>query len=324
MIPGFLRKMQVDRFALTIIKDRYMSTSSYFYSHERDSLMSWLSKPGKELPCTYRRCLVMIVSVAIVTGATAEPQLIAAESEPNILNLALPRALVPVDPKTRKGMEENVKRLFENLYCLAPDCKGNRPLQINIALGNDYQILDWLGKGWIDGAAIPALSLYLLRRDDVDLVEVDHTGWKRPVLKLLREGYVPPRGLEDFWQEIWEHARLRTRQNDEPSAFARAKDGCPLIASSHLSTPGFLAPVAATSQWLGKRLASDASTSNDSKATDRLANEFWHEFFDHVRFTFDVDHPHPQIQDLRVRRSFLGENSRPVRRGNYRAAQITI
>ena len=259
--------------------------------------MSWLSKPRNECPRAYSGCLVMILTAVIVIRASAQSEPVPVKSEPHVLNLALPRALVPLDSKTGKAkaeeLQKNMSQLFEKLYCHAPGCKGNRALQINIAFGNDYQILDWLGKGWIDGAAIPALSLYLLRREDVDLVEIDHADWKRSVLKLPREGYIPPQGLENFWQAIWQDAKLRARKNDEPSAFARAKDGCPLIAPSHLSTPGFLAPVAATSQWLGKRLASDASTSNDSKATDRLANEFWHEFFNHVRFTFDVDQPAP-------------------------------
>ena len=255
--------------------------------------MARLPSVGKKFPLAYFLCAgMLLVSIARLSRATTEPPTLVDKSEPEILNLGLPRALVPIDSTTGKAKVEELERtmrlLFEKLYC-SPDCKGNRPLQINIALANDYQILDWLGKGLIDGAAIPALSLYLIRRDDVDLVEIDHANWKAPVLKLPDDGYVPPRELGKFWQEIWERAKLRAREKDKASASASEKEMCPLLAPSHLSTSGFLAPVAATSQWLDKQIASEVSTTNDLKARNGLANEFWREFFDHIRFTFDLD-----------------------------------
>lgn len=288
-----------------------MSTDSFLHSQKRRTSMARLPTLGKKLPLAYFLCAgTLLVSIAIVSPATTEPQPVPAKSEPHVLNLALPRVLVPLDSKTGKDkaeeLEKNMRQLFEKLYCSEPDCKGNRPLQINIALGNDYQILDWLGKGLIDGAAIPPLSLYLLRRDDVDLVEIDPIGWRRPVMKAPGEDYVPAPDLESFWQEIWGRAKRRANKNDEPSASPQGNEGCPLLVPSHLSTPGFLTPVAATSQWLDKQLASEVSTRSDLKARDRLANEFWREFFNHLRFTFDVDQRTPANPGLACSPILLG------------------
>jgi hypothetical protein len=97
-------------------------------------------------------------------------------AEPYVLNLALPRLLLPTDPKSgapeREDLEAKIRRLFGDLYCPSRRCPDDRQLHINIAFGNDYQLLDWLGKGWVDSAVIPSLSLYLLQRDGLDLRDI--------------------------------------------------------------------------------------------------------------------------------------------------------
>jgi Patatin-like phospholipase len=252
--------------------------------------MSWLPKPRNELPLTYLLCAGMIlINIAIVTGATVEPEPIAAKSEPHVLNLALPRSIVPLDPRTGKGkieeLKKNIKENFEKLYCSAPGCKASRALQINIALGNDYQILDWLGKGWVDAGVIPPLSLYLLNRDHLDLSEINSAfPWRQPISRSLQSPQGFSRDVEKFWERIWYQSNQRNK--DEKLSAIKENDVCRVAMSSHLSTSSFLAPIAATSEWLNNRLQSE-----DPKKRDERENQFWSKFFDHVRFTFDFSPP---------------------------------
>ena len=117
------------------------------------------------MPCDFRGASLLVcaavLSVAIATLAlgAAEPTLIAENSEPHVLNLGLPRTLL-LHLKSAKGkaeeQEQEIRKVFQDLYCPASSCKGARPLLINIAFGDDYQILDWVGKGWVDAAAVPS------------------------------------------------------------------------------------------------------------------------------------------------------------------------
>src|SRR5262245_28623841 len=86
---------------------------------------------------------------------------------PEVLNVGLPR----VPGLDLGAVREATRQRITELYRPLDVCAGRKRLQVNIAIGNDYQILDWLGQGLIDVAVVPDLSLYLLGRDGVKLLE---------------------------------------------------------------------------------------------------------------------------------------------------------
>ncbi|HEY7215320.1 MAG TPA: hypothetical protein VIC28_11855, partial [Thermoanaerobaculia bacterium] len=222
---------------------------------------------------------------------------------PEVLNVGLPR----VPGLDLGAVREAARQRLTELYRPLDVCAGRKRLQVNIAIGCDYQILDWLGQGLIDVAVVPDLSLYLLGRDGVKLLEPP----------------VAPDGLNDILAP-WE-ARLRSRSfaagawTDRPEperdfeslrwqlwcgALAKGAPGtapgsdrrrCAEIArgpeyrlalTSHLSTGGFLRPVSRTAVWLADRLAA-AKLDPGGKKGRELADRFWAAFFDHARFTLD-------------------------------------
>jgi len=208
----------------------------------------------------------------------------ATQATPQILNLALPYGLVPLETKAGKTRiafsQKDFERRLRDLYCSGASCQTARPLQINIALGNDYQILDWLGKGWVDSAVIPPLSLYLLKRDHLDFLEIDKAvGWRQALAPPLRPAGPVPADLTAFREEIWRAAQKGKKPGNE------VKNDCNLMMSSHLSTASFLAPIAATNAWLQQKLESESGARHETE------NRFWSELFDHLRLTFDFPSP---------------------------------
>jgi predicted acylesterase/phospholipase RssA len=239
------------------------------------------AKIQKPIPLNY--CIYVGTALAIIAlGSSLEagsaPKV--SRAEPYVLNLALPRLVLPSDSTSgtseRERLEADIRDRFEKLYCPFRRCPDDRRLHINIAFGNDYQLLDWLGKGWVDSAVIPTLSLYLLKRDGLDLRDIGpELISRRPPTETPKPG---EDDLEKFWQWIW--ARVTQQKNPQKQTLGsrNGKDTCQLITSSHLATGDFLMPLAATSEWLEKQ-----------PGGDQLADQFWREFFDHVRFTFDSD-----------------------------------
>src|SRR6185295_822591 len=67
-------------------------------------------------------------------------------------------------------LDDLVRKALRNLACDGAACP-ERTLQVNVAVGSDYEILDWFGKGLLDLAVVPEISAVLLKRD-VDTVEI--------------------------------------------------------------------------------------------------------------------------------------------------------
>lgn len=213
---------------------------------------------------------------ALVTEANCDDKL------PHVLNVGLPQARMLADFQLEQVWSA-ADRLFGTFYRMHGPCSGQRRLQINIAVGNDYQILDWLGRGLVDVGVVPTLSLHLLARDGVDLLEFKIAD---PVRDLLLPTVKPRLRSRVFQGGAW-------RDRIDPEAdFAALREAlwchvqgdCPkpkfrLALPSHLSTAGFLAPVDATAAWL------------EAKESAGLRDQFWKAFFDHTRFTLDDDAP---------------------------------
>ncbi len=252
-------------------------------------------------------CALMIL---LLTAPTAAWGSLYSEEDcedlvPQVLNVGVPRAgdLSEIDLQT---LREAASRRLTALYAPLDRCGGRKRLQVNIAIGNDYQILDWLGQGLIDVGVVPDLSLYLLGRDGVELREppVAADGLEDLLAPraatLQSRGFTagawterpePERDFESFRWQLWCGAR-----GGEPGALPEPdRRRCPDLArgpeyrialTSHLCTGGFLRPVARTAKWLADRLAA-AGLAADGKEAQAVEDRFWSAFFDRARFTLD-------------------------------------
>src|SRR5262245_61219067 len=226
---------------------------------------------------------------------------------PQVLNVGLPRA-GDLQELNLSVLRQAVSQRLTDLYEPPRDrCAGKRRLQVNIAIGCDYQILDWLGQGLIDVAVVPDLSLYLLQRDQGDQVKLRElpVAAKAPEDPLVSREYRlrswrfaggtptpradPEQDFESFRWQLWcglfkeRHGRGSLPDADR-KVCSDLKPEYPIALTSHLSTGGFLRPVSATARWLVERLR---AAQVDGEAAKSLTDRFWTAFFDNARFTLD-------------------------------------
>ena len=226
-----------------------------------------------------------------------------AEPLPLVLNVAL-----PLEPGSDLAdRRDRLQAALTPLYHDVGRCPSTRPLQVHVAVGTDYQVLDWIGTGAVDAAVVSDLSVHLLRRDGVELLEL-----------------VPPPAARDALTPAWS-PRLRSfeltggERRERPDAAAdlaafrdmlwkglatpeiaaltrpqilarpelcegRAREERPpyrIVFPSHLAVPGYLAPVAETGTWLEDRLAQ-----RPPRGREALRECYWRAFFDHACFLF--------------------------------------
>ncbi|HLE83320.1 MAG TPA: hypothetical protein VJG13_03185 [Thermoanaerobaculia bacterium] len=206
---------------------------------------------------------------------------------PQVLDVGL-----PYSPELDlEATEDSLQGILEALYTSESARCPRRSLRINVALGTDYQILDWLGHGLVDMGVVPALALHLLREDRADLLEIEDRG-DPPLQPLV--GRVPKLTLT--WLEGGEE-RSRTGHQGDLDRFARevwrrtASGGGRLpeeggavpidrlVLPSHLSTVGFLIPMDQMQRVLGELEGPEAGA-------DEARSRFWREVLGRVAFSF--------------------------------------
>ncbi len=232
-----------------------------------------------------------------IAGASLLQEANCGDLLPTVLNVGLPQ---PLDPLTfqLEDLRKAAQGLFSSMVRTQGRCHGGRTLQVNIAIGNDYQILDWLGQGLVDVAVVPDLSAYLLKRDGVEVLELSpvERGFDNlltPVFsyrlqsRVLSEGAWmqrpdPERDFESFRRQLW----CGLFPGPLPSHCAELAGGPEyrIALASHLSTGGFLRAVADTAKWLQARLDESRLPAAEGR---KLADRFWTAFLDHARFTLD-------------------------------------
>ncbi|MBW8877354.1 MAG: hypothetical protein JF614_20510 [Acidobacteria bacterium] len=254
-----------------------------------------------------RALVIVLLLVPAAARASLLPQANCEDLLPQVLNVGLPQPHDPLNVRF-EDLRKAAEALFSSTYQEQGRCRGGRRLQVNIAIGNDYQILDWLGQRLIDVAAVPDLGAELLRRDGVDLLElnpVEH-GFDNLLTPDLSDRLrswsaeagnwtardEPAKDFESFRWQLWcglakgagsAAGSLRLADGRPCSALPRGPD-YRIALASHLSTGGFLHPVAETAKWLQARLG---ETRLSADAAGKLTDRFWTSFFDHARFTLD-------------------------------------
>lgn len=242
---------------------------------------------------------VIALFLAAAPGLSAEPAPAAPAPEcgnrpPRVLNLGLPYS----EGLELETLEAPLKGSFARRFLhrasrdAAPaslDPCGERPLQINAALGSPYQVLDWLDRGLVDMAVVPVLGLHLLRRDEVDLVEVEDPEragleplvGRVPELTLVeraggadtvRSGH--DRHLRAFAADLWREAVLGEAPEPRPGLPPVER----LVLPDHLSTAGFLMPVLEIEDEL------EALAGEEPSVEDR--RRFWEAFYERICFRF--------------------------------------
>src|SRR5207247_1433093 len=146
-----------------------------------------------------------------------------AHATADTVTLGLPERLLRETPIKPETFDRLVKELVAQLPCSRTRGCASRP-QINVALGTDYEILDWFGKGLLDVAVVPDVSAHLLREDRLDFVDFD--------LDLKRDSPSAgsgdaPAQLERFAQSIWcgARAQMTTRWDAAHARLATARPG---------------------------------------------------------------------------------------------------
>jgi predicted acylesterase/phospholipase RssA len=242
-----------------------------------------------------RLLTVLLVASSIGGGPAAAADEPATPSRPEACANPLPQVLevgLPFsDGLDLETVETSLRAVVGRTYDAGALCP-ERPLRVNVALGSDYQVLDWLDRALVDMAVAPATAVHLLRRDGVDLIEVADPAaaelepllgrvprltlsWEQDGAPGSRSGHVGD--LVRFTEDLWQ----RTVEGGLPERPGyRSIDR--LVLPSHLSTAGFLMPVLEIEAALDRLAEADA----DSVA-DR--HHFWAAFFERVCFRLADD-----------------------------------
>lgn len=156
-----------------------------------------------------------------------------------------------------------------------------RSLDVNIAYGSDYQVLNWLRSGRIDATMLCPESLYFYDTGMTNLIRLvvptgdACTSISRPVLRsqCFLEGSwtLQPNPEEDY--QAFLQSIADTPSKKSPGRYQ-------LVASSHFSAAGFIAPVTYAKKWL----------TNFHRTSTRPApieddGHFWNLFFTNLAFS---------------------------------------
>lgn len=250
------------------------------------------------MPARFPIPLILLLALAPLParGLVAAGDPCSGDDLPYVLNLGLPR-LPGVSGLPEEAPQQRIGELIKAFYARHGLCP-QRKLQVNIAVAGDYEILDWLGQGLIDAAVVPDLTVYLLtQRDSTPLREMEIADLPAGNVLLPASSYRPlsrrlsggSRQAGDPRQDFAAFLAASWRQAQESSARdpARPAPGYRVVFASHLSTPGFLVPVAGAARWLAERTREIAKP----KEKDRLAERFWQTFFASARFAVDCVSP---------------------------------
>jgi predicted acylesterase/phospholipase RssA len=247
----------------------------------------------------------LLLALAAPPAGQAQAQAVdvCKEPLPFVINLGLPR--MPKAPGfDANALKREVTLLLNGFYTDHGRCPGRRPIQVNITVASDYEILDWLSQGSLQAAIVPDMTLFLLtERDGLDLRKMEVQGHLAGTGALLfpaltgqpvsgqalaggwRARTSPEADLEAFRRQIWREASGDAPGENEPHYR--------IVLASHVSTTGFLDPVLATANWLQPRLKSLA------RGAAERGELFWQAFFNHARFAIDCDSIDPPAPGAR-------------------------
>ncbi|HEX4952348.1 MAG TPA: hypothetical protein VF017_02985 [Thermoanaerobaculia bacterium] len=202
---------------------------------------------------------------------------------------------------------------------------GSRiPPEVDLVVGNYYQIFTWLQQGQLDAAVVSPLTAALLaeNRQAVPLLELmrrppgsekaaTRDAWcpgseapgssegHWPIVAAKRPGGPSPHPREDF-QHFVDELFQDTLADEKDLAVTSGQYRALLV--SHLSTTGFLAPLTAAARGLAAQL----DMVELSRLRKKRGERFWDLFFERAHFVFDHNDP-----------ASLGEDGKTLLRFSY-------
>jgi len=243
---------------------------------------------------------------------------------PAVLRIAVPHRAAPASDLrgVRRQVEQALRPFLNDRSQLLQggsfDCRGDRRIQINIAIGSDYEILDWLSEGEVDGALAAPLSLWLLDRDGTRVVEVDRSAFpaNNPQAQFAAGRHKrnseggswindpDPEGVLEIYRESLFCKALASCDEAEFVAamdlglcdsHRETFDLGPIrpVMPDHLSTSGFVLPMSSNSIWLERRIARlrENLTEKDNGwgLSPKIRDAFWRGWMKDLRFSLDHD-----------------------------------
>lgn len=237
-----------------------------------------------------------------------------AGGQPLVLDLGLPRGEADLVPEIREALAALISRAGPPDAGPAAGCPPP-DVRVNVALGSNYQVMDWLGQGAIDLALLPELGVELLRSDGIDLVTViEPAGPPVPVTATVRSydrapetpsGWRPRPDPRGDWEEMLTGLVRAAAGADPPCTPLRS--AC-LLLPDHLSNDGFLVPAALAERRLQAYLAArideacppagrepgargddEACRANARKDLEEVRERFWDLLLERTVFTFGAE-----------------------------------
>lgn len=180
---------------------------------------------------------MVVVVMWLVAGTAQAAQTSCEDLLAHVLNFGVPRTSLDAEAA---NLPETLAGLVQPLY--KDPCNKGKKLQINLTFGSDYEVLDWIERGSVDGGVVPALSLWLLERE-TPLRELSAA--KASDLRILHPRLPAPTctrmlgGTSSACDPNATYAALLADLAAGKSAGTRR-----VMFASHLSSTGFLAPLA--------------------------------------------------------------------------------
>ncbi|HET7434300.1 MAG TPA: hypothetical protein VFN10_06255 [Thermoanaerobaculia bacterium] len=237
-----------------------------------------------------RLAVVLALAFAASAFASIAPPTDCGERLPHALNVGVPR-IASTTPDENRRLAGTLGTIFYDIYRESPggDCGTAQPIQINIAIGNDYQLLAWLSQGLIDAAVVPDLSLVMLDKvgvyelpvdDQQDIDELMPAQQSAPVAK-QRDARV-----KGSWRAVSEAPDAAYRRYLDQvwnAAEGRGAITMHLALASHLSTTGFALPIGDAARFFEEKLQRVTPEAGRVARRDAV----WKQLMAHTSFTLD-------------------------------------
>ncbi|HEY0139932.1 MAG TPA: hypothetical protein VGF48_03495 [Thermoanaerobaculia bacterium] len=221
------------------------------------------------------RLAVAVVVLFVLLGTAASARAAGAvdcgDARPNTIRLGIPRE------RSNAATTDLAVAALRSHY--RDVCGGVRPLEIRLAFGSDYQMLEWLQEESIDAAVVTDFALWMLgTRPLSELQAPDGTAMPR----IPRVAFTASK-VHGRWQRTAMRDDEYKRFLDEVYA-SEARPATTLALASHLSTTGFLDPVKRAAEHFETKLL-QLPEHDRAKQRDRV----WQTFFAATRFTLDCN-----------------------------------
>jgi hypothetical protein len=193
--------------------------------------------------------VIALAAVLCVTAIAQAAEAPCQDALPHELKFGIPR---PSGADDAANLQAALSTLLQPLY--QDPCGLGKKLKISIAIGTDYEILDWIESGSVEGAIVTDLSLWLLKKDGSLLQQLN------PALSATAEilpPLAPAPSCRQFEDGQWKPCAMTGDKAYAAllSDIAAGKDvgARRVMFASHLSYTGFLAPIEAALNVFSKR-----------------------------------------------------------------------